>query len=102
MQDVDADTGREQGPDISLELVLDGNAVAGLLYEIFAAEVTTSLTECASCGKQGEVGTLLVYGQAPGVVLRCPVCQNIVMRIVQTPVDIYLDARGVRFLRLRR
>lgn len=102
MQEFDMDRDRDQGYDISPELVLDGNAVAGLLHEIFATEVTTSLAECANCGKQGEVGTLLVYGQAPGVVLRCPICQSILLRIVQTPTDIYLDARGLKFIRLPR
>ena len=84
--------------DINRMLMLDGNAAAGLFYEVFAAEMTACPTECASCGKQGELGTLLAIGQAPGMVLRCPVCENVVMRIVTTPEGIYLDARGAVFL----
>jgi hypothetical protein len=49
-----------------------------------------------------EMGALLAFTQGPGVVLRCASCQNIVLRIVQTPDYVYLDARGAVYLRVRR
>jgi hypothetical protein len=82
--------------------MLDGNAAAGLLSEIFAMEMTTSPTQCANCGKQGELGTLLTFMHAPGVVLRCPACENVLIRIVETPDSFYLDARGAVYVRLAR
>ena len=88
--------------DMNRELMLDGNAVAGLLEEIFALEMTASPTECANCGNVGEIGTLLAFTQAPGAVLRCPVCENVMLRIVETPEAIFLDARGAVYLRLER
>jgi hypothetical protein len=88
--------------DLNRALMLDGNAAAGLLSEIFALEMTASPTQCASCGKQGALGTLLAFMQAPGVVLRCPVCENVLIRIVETPDSFYLDARGAVYLRLMR
>jgi hypothetical protein len=48
------------------------------------------------------MGTLLAFTQAPGLVLRCRDCENIVMRIVQAAGAIYLDMRGMAFLRLER
>ncbi len=92
----------EQGSDWNRELTLDGNAVAGLLQEIFADDMTAAPTECAHCGNQGVIGTLLAFTQAPGAILRCPVCEGIMLRIVQTPDAIYLDARGAVYLRLAR
>jgi hypothetical protein len=86
--------------DINQMLMLDGNAAAGLLSQIFTMEMTSSPTQCASCGKQGELGTLLAFMQAPGVVLRCPACENVLIRIVETPDSIYLDARGAVYIRL--
>jgi hypothetical protein len=86
--------------DINRELMLDANATAGLLYEIFGMDMTTEPTECANCGNEGEVGTLLAFTHGPGVVLRCSACENVVLRIVQTPEAIYLDARGAVYLRL--
>jgi len=88
--------------DMNRELMLDGNAVAGLLEEIFALEMTASPTECANCGNVGEIGTLLAFTQAPGAVLRCSVCENVMLRIVETPEAIFLDARGAVYLRLER
>ena len=43
--------------------------------------------------QEGEIGTLLAFTQGPGIVLRCSGCENVVIRIVQTPEAIYLDAR---------
>ena len=88
--------------DTNRELMLDANATAGLLYDIFGVEMTASPTECAHCGNQGEIGTLLAFTQGPGIVLRCSACENVVLRIVQAPDAIYLDARGAVFLRLAR
>lgn len=88
--------------DIDRELMLDGNATAGLLHEIFALEMTASPTECANCGREGELGTLLAFTQSPGTVLRCPACEGVMLRIVETPDAIYLDARGTVYLRLER
>jgi hypothetical protein len=37
-------------------LMLDGNAAAGLLHEIFGSEMTTAVGTCDGCGTAGEVG----------------------------------------------
>jgi hypothetical protein len=88
--------------DITGELMLDGNAAAGVLQEIFALEMTSSPTECANCGREGELGSLMAFTQSPGIVLRCPACEQVMIRIVRTPDAIYLDARGAVYLRLQR
>ncbi len=88
--------------DMGRELMLDANAAAGVLQEIFGLEMTASPTECASCGNEGDLGTLLAFTQGPGIVLRCPACENVMLRIVQTPEAIYFDARGAVYLRLAR
>ncbi len=92
----------EHVEDLNRELMLDANAVAGLLQEIFGTEMTAAPTQCANCGSEGEVGTLLAFVQGPGIVLRCASCEHVVLRIVQTPEYFYLDARGAVYLRLRR
>lgn len=77
------------------KMMLDGNAVAGLLQEIFGAEMTAQTAVCANCGNAAQVGGLLAFTQAPGVVLRCPACKEVLMRMVQTPKGVYFEARGV-------
>jgi len=88
--------------DLNRELMLDANATAGLLQEIFGIEMTAAPTECAACGNEAEIGTLLAFTQGPGIVLRCSACEKVVLRIIQTPNAIHLDARGAVFLRLMK
>ncbi len=88
----------DQAMDINTSLMVDGNAVAGLLQELFAVEMTVAPVGCASCGREGELGSLRAYLHGPGVVLRCPGCGAVMLRIVQTPRANYLDARGAAFL----
>ena len=88
--------------DINRELMVDGNAIAGVLQDVFGLEMTASPAECANCGQVNELGALLAFTQSPGAVLRCPACEEVVLRIVQTPDVIYLDARGAAQIRLRR
>ncbi len=88
--------------DPNQELMLDGNALAGLLQEIFGTEMTAVPSQCAGCGNEAEVGSLLAFTQGPGYVLRCSACKQIILRIVQTPDSYYLDVRGAAYLRLRR
>lgn len=86
--------------DINTALMLDGNAVGGLLNEIFSMEMTTSLTQCNHCGTCGELGSLQAFMNNMGAVLRCPVCGGVILRIVQLPKAIYLDLSGATYLRL--
>ncbi len=79
--------------------VLDGNAAAGLLREVFAAEITTAHIQCDACGSGGAVGSLRLYAAPMGVVLRCAHCANILMRAVQTPHGRWLEMKGARCLR---
>jgi uncharacterized protein DUF6510 len=73
---------------------LDGNAIAGALREIFAADVTSAVATCAGCGTEGAVATLRVWGPAPGIVARCPGCEDVMLRIVRAPDRAYLEMRG--------
>jgi Family of unknown function (DUF6510) len=92
----------DDNADLNRALMLDGNAAAGLLREVFAFEMTASPTKCAHCGAVGALGTLLAFTQAPGIVLRCPACEQVIMRIVETADAIYLEARGAAYVRLER
>ncbi len=87
-----------QPVDENMALMLDGNALAGLLNEIFDVEMTVAPVECASCGREGEIGDLWAFVESPGFVLRCPTCHNIILRMVVAPGKIYIDARGAAYL----
>jgi hypothetical protein len=74
---------------------LDGNAIAGLLQEVFRSEMTTATGICGTCGSASVLGELVVYLQAPGTVVRCPVCGNIMMVFVRRRELMCVDLRGV-------
>ena len=82
-------------------LMLDGNAVAGLLQEVFAVEMTTALETCAGCGVTEPIGAVHVYRGA-GIVLRCPHCDNILATLVSSDSDIRIALRGLRTLRVAK
>ena len=82
--------------------VLDGNAVAGILAVAFGAEMTAVPGECAHCGTINVVAAMRAYVRAPGTVLRCPACDGVVLRIVETPTGTLVDVRGVAWLRFER
>ncbi len=84
----------------TVSLMLDGNAMAGMLHELFDMEMTIAPVECDFCGQVGELGSLWAFAESPGYVLRCPACQNIVIRMTVTPDQVYLDARGAAYLRI--
>jgi predicted RNA-binding Zn-ribbon protein involved in translation (DUF1610 family) len=63
---------------------IDGNGVAGLLAEVFEAEMTTVERVCQSCGRRNAVGAHLAY-LAAGTVLRCPSCGDMAACIATLP-----------------
>jgi hypothetical protein len=65
-------------------LWLDGNALAGLLQELFATELTDMPHGCASCGAVRAIGAHRLYCGA-GLVLRCPDCSGIALAVATAP-----------------
>lgn len=88
--------------EIGTSLMLDGNAMAGVLYDLFDMEMTVAWLECATCGRHGELGSLWAFMESPGYVLRCPACQEVVLRLAVTPTRVYLDTRGATYLCIPR
>jgi hypothetical protein len=80
--------------------MLDGNAIAGDLGEIFAVDLTTAVATCAGCRHPSVVATLRVWGQEAGVVARCPSCDDVILRFVRGPEQAWLDLRGAVSLRI--
>jgi hypothetical protein len=62
---------------------LDGNAIAGQLFEHFGVEMTTATGTCAHCGTESQIGELRVYARAPGAVVRCRTCGSVVIVIAE-------------------
>ena len=66
------------------DLHTDANDIAGLLQEVFVAEVTAAGRVCQSCGLDSQIGAHRLYTGA-GFVLRCPGCGDLAAVIAELP-----------------
>ena len=62
----------------------DGNEIAGILQEVFVAEVTAAGRVCQSCHEDTPIGAHRLYHGA-GLVLRCPSCGDLAAVIAVRP-----------------
>src|SRR3712207_72828 len=77
---------------------LDGNAAAGTLGELFAVDVTAARSRCVTCGTTSMLGEHHLYADAPALVLRCPSCTEVVLRVASQDGRVLLDLRGAALL----
>jgi Family of unknown function (DUF6510) len=77
---------------------LDGNAIGGLLHDVFGAEMTSALATCANCGATGPFAETTVYLQAPGTVVRCRICSGSLMVVASIRGMNCVDLTGLRSL----
>ncbi len=80
--------------DTTMARRLDGNAAGGMLADLFAVDVTAARSRCASCGDTSMLGALHLYADAPAMVLRCPSCTEVVLRVAAQEGRMLLDLRG--------
>ena len=79
---------------------LDGNAAAGELSRIFAMDITSAEGQCANCGTKEHFAEAHLYMQCPGLVVRCALCGDVLLRFVNTTHHVFLDLRGMTYLAL--
>ena len=80
--------------------VYDGNTLAGPLSEVFAVEFDHGGLPMPQLWYLVAGGHLRVYGPDPGLVGRCPHCEDVLMRLVRTPDALWLDFSGISALRI--
>ncbi|HEY1822273.1 MAG TPA: DUF6510 family protein [Trebonia sp.] len=77
---------------------VDGNAIGGLLQEVFGTEMTAAPSVCGGCGATHQVAELAVYLKAPGTVVRCRSCDRVLMVFVTMHDRICVDLLGLAAL----
>jgi hypothetical protein len=80
---------------------LDGNAIAGLLREVFGSEMTHQAGCCRSCGTVSMVGAVHVFLSAPGVVMRCPACSSVLMVMTSIGEVTRVSVESLRWIQMR-
>jgi hypothetical protein len=81
------------------DLKLDGNAIGGLMLELFGSDLTAAGSICGSCRAHEQMARLDVYCGA-GIVGRCCHCGAVMIRIVQGGGRTWLDLSGTASLEL--
>jgi hypothetical protein len=79
---------------------VDGNALAGVLSEVFVHEMTSALIACDGCGEVEPVGAAHVYMDAPGIVVRCCHCEDVLLTITRRDDRFLLGFGGLRWLEI--
>lgn len=80
------------------EAAVDGNAIGGLLLEVFGAEMTTAVGTCGSCGAVSQVAELAVYRPGLGTLVRCRACDAVLMAFVTIRGVTCVDLLGLASL----
>ena len=81
---------------------VDGNAAAGMLSEVFVPDLTAARAKCAGCGVTRAIGALIVYAHGMGMVVRCPGCDSVMLRLARTPTHVWLDSTGATSIVISR
>ena len=84
----------------SSDLWSDGNALAGPFQDVLCVEISAAIGRCTNCGRTGPMAEARVFDHAPGVVARCPACDQVLVRLVNGPSRAWLDLRGLTYLQL--
>ena len=77
---------------------LDGNAIAGALFEHFGHEMTMAEVRCMR-QHPSLMAELLVYLKAPGAVARCPTCGEVMMVIADIRGTEHFDMSNMEIMR---
>jgi phage FluMu protein Com len=83
-----------------MENRLDGNAAAGALQGIFPFEMTRARVTCTNCGSLHLIGETVAYMSGIGTVIRCPGCDNALIRVTTVRGQHHLDMRGMSLLQV--
>ena len=81
---------------------LDGNGAAGALREVFALEMTAARGRCDGCGSIAALGEARAYMDAPGLVVRCRSCENVLVVLVRGEDRYWLGVQGLTWLELAK
>jgi len=79
---------------------LDGNAAAGAMARLFGTDITDAMGTCVHCHHRAAMAETRAYVDAPGMVLRCPGCDTVLMRWTVTPAATWLEMRGLQSIEI--
>lgn len=71
--------------------VVDGNAAAGMLWDVFGADVTALIGVCGGCGDASHLAEAVVEIDESAAIVRCRACTHTLFTVLR-------DGDGVRLV----
>ena len=78
--------------------VVDGNAAAGILSEVFTGDVTRMLAECGGCGSVAPLAEAVVEIDETAAIVRCRGCTHTLVTVLRTGADVRVVMGALREL----
>ena len=63
--------------------VVDGNAAAGMLWDVFGADVTGLIGVCGGCGDASQVAEAVVELDETAAIVRCRACTHTLFTVLR-------------------
>lgn len=63
--------------------VVDGNAVAGMLWDVFEVDVTALIGVCGGCGERAPVAEAVVELDDTVAIVRCRACTHTLFTVLR-------------------
>lgn len=77
---------------------VDGNALAGPLSALFAADLTTALVMCRHCGDEAPLATAVVERDDTADIVICRGCTHTLFTLHHSPAGLRLEVAGLAAL----
>jgi len=81
--------------------IVDGNAAAGILSEIFTGDVTILVGVCGPCGAVAPLGETLVELDEFAAIVRCRGCTHTLLTVLRAETGTRVLIGGLRELSAR-
>jgi hypothetical protein len=83
-------------------VVVDGNAAAGILSEIFGGDVTTIVGTCGGCGAVAPLGEAIVEIDEMCAIVRCRSCTHTLATVLRSASETRVVFGTLHELRVER
>jgi DNA-directed RNA polymerase subunit RPC12/RpoP len=71
-------------------VIVDGNAVAGMLAEVLRSDATLLQLTCGTCGSRSILAEALVELDEVGAIVRCRACTHTMLTLLRKPDGVTL------------
>lgn len=78
---------------------VDGNALAGILSDLFTGDPTTMVGECGPCGAEAVLADAVVELDPAGAIVICRSCTHTLFTVLAAPDGVHWEIAGLRSVR---